>query len=104
MGWEFLYNLSVAVKAFSILLLVDLCIGFHFDSVYLFIMISYLGWFMPIRHFPANLLLSTSSTVIDLVFIFMVYPLDAFYLTVEGKDSPFIPGIVDPTLYTRMYK
>ncbi|KAH0851511.1 LOW QUALITY PROTEIN: hypothetical protein HID58_094689, partial [Brassica napus] len=100
---EFLYNLSDTIKAFSILLLTDLCIGFHSPHGWE-LMIGYIYKDFGFAHYEQILsgLVSTFPVILDTIFKYWIFQL---WLGKYIIDLPnFIVeifGINDWTMQTR---
>nr|QKK50056.1 putative heme-binding protein [Sisymbrium officinale] len=71
---EFLYNLSDTIKAFSILLLTDLCIGFHSPHGWE-LMIGYIYKDFGFAHYEQILsgLVSTFPVILDTIFKYWIF-------------------------------
>nr|YP_010041981.1 CemA [Cleome pallida]QPB46029.1 CemA [Cleome pallida] len=71
---EFLYNLSDTIKAFSILLLTDLCIGFHSPHGWE-LMIGYIYKDFGFAHYEQIIsgLVSTFPVILDTIFKYWIF-------------------------------
>nr|YP_010127315.1 chloroplast envelope membrane protein [Procris crenata]QPO90510.1 chloroplast envelope membrane protein [Procris crenata] len=71
---EFLYNLSDTLKAFSILLLTDLCIGFHSTHGWE-LMIGYIYKNFGFDHYDQIIsgLVSTFPVILDTIFKYLIF-------------------------------
>ncbi|KAH0851069.1 LOW QUALITY PROTEIN: hypothetical protein HID58_091137, partial [Brassica napus] len=81
---EFLYNLSDTIKAFSILLLTDLCIGFHSPHGWE-LMIGYIYKDFGFAHYEQILsgLVSTFPVILDTIFKYWIFRKDYSLISVS---------------------
>lgn len=81
---EFLYNLSDTIKAFSILLLTDLCIGFHSPHGWeLMIASIYKDFGFAQNDQIVSGIVSTSPVILDTIFKYWIF---RYLNCVQGKD------------------